>query len=32
VEKSTSSLLSEYTRGLVGGLKTKLDEYDDDKD
>ncbi len=31
-ERSKSSLLSDCTRGLVGGFRTKLDEYDDDRE
>jgi hypothetical protein len=31
-ESSRSSLLSDCTKGLVGGFKMKLDEYEDDKD
>lgn len=31
-EKSKSSLLSDCTKGLVGGLNMKLDEYDDDRE
>lgn len=31
-EKSTSSLVSDCTKGLVGGLRTKLEEYDEDKE
>lgn len=31
-DKSSSSLLSDCTSGLVGGFKTKLDEYDEDKE
>lgn len=30
--RSRSSLLSDWTRGLVGGLYTKLEENDDDSD
>jgi hypothetical protein len=30
--RSKSSLLSDCTNGLVGGLYTKLDEKDEDKD
>lgn len=31
-EKSKSSLLSDCTKGLVGGFSTKLDEYEDDSE
>lgn len=31
-ENSPSSLVSDCTKGLVGGLKTKLEEYDEDKE
>ena len=31
-EKSRSSLLSDCTRGLVGGFMTKLEEKDEDSD
>lgn len=32
VVKSRSSLLSDCTKGLVGGFKTKLEESDEDKE
>lgn len=31
-DKSNSSLLSDCTRGLVGGFNMKLDEYDEESD
>ena len=31
-DNSRSSLLSDWTRGLVGGFKIKLDEYEDDSE
>lgn len=31
-ENSESSLVSDCTNGLVGGFKTKLDEYDEDNE
>lgn len=31
-DKSKSSLLSDCTSGLVGGLNIKLDEYEDESD
>jgi hypothetical protein len=29
---SSSSLLSDWTKGLVGGFKTKLEEYDEESE
>lgn len=31
-DKSKSSLLSDCTKGLVGGLKAKLEAYEEDKE